>query len=162
MIPKNRERTIKVLGLLALGVYGWAGAFNPDYFLLLNGANLLFHEAGHVLFSFFGESISIWGGTLLQLLIPMGLAMAFCFKHEPVSASVMAWWFGQNFFGISAYIKDARAQALPFVGGEQHDWEYILGAQGWLEYDQIAGNIVWFAGLLIITAAPAAGFIKRQ
>jgi hypothetical protein len=92
---------LKLTGFAALGIYGAAGAFKPELFSFLNGANLLFHEAGHPLFSFFGEYWAIWGGTLLQLLIPLGIAIAFGVKREWVSAAVMAWWFGQNFFGIS-------------------------------------------------------------
>jgi hypothetical protein len=127
-------------------------------FSLLNGVNILFHEAGHIFFSLFqSEYIAIWGGTLLQLLFPLGIAAGFWRKQEPLSAAVMFWWFGQNFFGIAAYIKDARAQVLPFLGGEKHDWEYILSAHKVLEYDQQIGGAAWIAGILIMTAAVIYG-----
>jgi hypothetical protein len=151
------EKVFKILCFTVLGVYGIVGAFRPELFSLLNGANILFHEAGHLLFSFFGEYLMIWGGTLLQLLFPLGLALGFITKQQPASAAVMAWWFGQNFFGISAYIKDARAQILPFIGGEQHDWEYILRFHKVLDYDQGVGNAAWWLGFILMTAAVIYG-----
>jgi hypothetical protein len=59
-------------------------------------------------------------------------------------------------------MKDARAQVLPTVGGEIHDWGYILGTHGLLEKDQQAGTLVWTAGLLIMTAAVVFGFRAVQ
>ena len=105
-----------------------------------------------------GEYPHVWGGTLTQLLIPFGIAAAFWVKKEPESASVLLWWCGQNFFGISAYIKDARDQVLPFLGGEKHDWEYILSYHHLLQWDQQVGNIAWVLGFLVMTCAAAYGF----
>lgn len=106
-----------------------------------------------------GEYWHIWGGTLTQLFIPMGIGIAFLIKRQFCSAAVMFWWCGQNFFGISAYIKDARFQVLPFLGGEQHDWEYILNVHGLIMKDQQVGNIAWILGLLIMTSAAVYGFL---
>ncbi|PYM31744.1 MAG: zinc ribbon domain-containing protein, partial [Candidatus Rokuibacteriota bacterium] len=36
----------------------------------LHGVNLIFHEAGHVIFGFLGEFIAVAGGSLNQVLIP--------------------------------------------------------------------------------------------
>ncbi len=149
---------LEAIGFLILAAYGIAGAFRSDYFQILDGANLLFHEAGHLFFSFDGEYLSIWGGTLLQLLIPLGIAAAFWIKRERSSAAVMLWWFGQNLFGISIYIQDARRQTLARVGGEIHDWEYILRAHGWLEREMAIGTFVWWLGIFIILAASGYGF----
>ena len=97
--------------------------------------------------------MSMAGGTLLQLLIPCGITIAFFCQGQPYSGSVMLMWCGQNFFGISVYIRDARAKALPLVGGEIHDWGYMLGKTGLLEYDQIIGRFVWSLGLISVIAA---------
>ena len=151
-------RVLKILFILAAGLYGIAGAFHRPVFGYLSGTDLLFHEAGHLFFSPFGERISIWGGTLTQLLIPSGIMIAFLWKRQPYSASVMGCWIGQNFFSISDYIKDARAQVLPYVGGEIHDWAYILGHWRLLEKDQEIGNAVWFLGLATFLVCASWGF----
>lgn len=149
----------KTAAFAALGLFGFYGAFHLQAFQFLNGVNILFHEAGHLFFMPFGQYWHVWGGTLTQLLIPLGIAIAFWVKRQPCSAAVMLWWCGENFFGISAYIKDSRSQTLPFLGGEQHDWEYILNAHGLIMKDQQVGNIAWVLGILIMTAAVIAGII---
>lgn len=155
-------RILKILFIFAAGLYGIAGAFYPSLFSYLNGVNLLFHEAGHLFFSPFGEGMAIWGGTLTQILIPFGIMIAFLCTRRPYSASIMGWWAGQNFFMISDYIKDARAQALPYVGGEIHDWGYILGHWRLLEKDQEIGNAVWFLGLAAFVVCAGWGFFAAR
>ena len=76
----------KILFAMAFGVYALRGAFVPQSTWLFDGANLLFHEAGHLLFSILGEWVIMAGGTLLQLLIPGGLATAFFCQGSPTLA----------------------------------------------------------------------------
>jgi len=33
---------------------------------ILDGANLIFHEAGHVIFAFFGEFLQFLGGSITE------------------------------------------------------------------------------------------------
>lgn len=147
----------KIAFILALGVYGLWGAFDIRRLWLLEGANLLFHEAGHLFFGVLGEWMGMAGGTLLQLLIPAAIAVAFFIKDQKYSASVILFWFGENFLGISKYIQDARAQSLPLVGGEIHDWGYLLGKLNLLEYDAVIGFIAWASGILIISFSMISG-----
>lgn len=152
------QKIAKSLLLLALGAWGVYGAFHPTAFGLIDGANLLFHEAGHLFFSFFGEFLSVSGGTLFQLGFPLALGLVFIFQQKDAfSASVMFWWTAQNCFGISIYIKDARSQALELVGGGDHDWTYLLSTLNVLQQDQQIGNIVWNIGLCGVIAAAAFG-----
>lgn len=155
---------LKVTVILALGMYGLWGAFDIRRLWLFDGANLLFHEAGHVLFSFLGEFVGIMGGTFLQLAIPAGLAVAFFRKRQIYSACVMLFWYGENYFGIAHYIQDARSQVLPLIGGEIHDWGYILERLHLLPYDQGIGGAVWCMGLMTILAAVCGGvyFSKKE
>ena len=58
----------------------------------LDYVNLAFHEAGHLLFSPFGSTLGYLGGTILQLLVPMGLVAYFLYRrHEPFSAAICLW-----------------------------------------------------------------------
>jgi len=44
---------------------------------LLDNVHLPIHEGGHLLFGWLGETLGLWGGTLLQLLVPALLAVSF-------------------------------------------------------------------------------------
>ncbi|HYQ48645.1 MAG TPA: hypothetical protein VEP69_06230, partial [Thermodesulfovibrionales bacterium] len=55
---------------------------DKDGFLLLDHVNLPFHEFGHLFFGMFGETIGVWGGTLMQLFIPLGILVYFFLKGE--------------------------------------------------------------------------------
>ena len=50
---------------------GWSGA--P--WLLFHSLDLIVHEAGHFFFRFFGETMMIAGGSLLQILLPAIVAV---------------------------------------------------------------------------------------
>lgn len=150
---------LKKYALGALMVYGIWGSFHPQAFSFIDGVNLLFHEAGHVLFGVFGPVPGIWGGTLLQLLIPGGIGAGFLGKRDQFSASVCFFWMGQNLISVSSYIKDARAQVLPHVGGEIHDWAFILARARLLDYDQIIGTMVWATGLIAMVTACLSGIM---
>jgi hypothetical protein len=40
------------------------------------------HEAGHLLFSYFGRTLMILGGTFLQLFVPLALGVYFAFRRQ--------------------------------------------------------------------------------
>ena len=146
-----------------LAVYGIVLARDVTAHSFLDGVDLIAHEAGHMLFSWFGEFLMIIGGTLGQLLVPVGIMVYFYLRREFYSSSVMLFWVGQNLFNISVYIKDAQAMALPLVsigGGEDtiHDWNYLLSKFGLLRWDQTVGNMAYVLGLLIIAASVIVGF----
>ena len=88
------------------------------------------------------------------------IAISF-FRHgDKFSAYVILCWFGQNFFHIAPYIKDATAQSLPLVGGWIHDWHFILGRAGLLGMDQWIGNAVWCAGFAVIAYSVFMGIFN--
>lgn len=120
---------------------------------ILAMANLVFHEAGHPLFGIlFGSVMGAFGGTLMQLLIPLVCAAYFVRRFEWFSVWVLVWWFGENMIGIAKYISDARAMALPLLGGQGvgHDWNFLLSFFGLLEWDTVIGGVVRFFGFSIM------------
>jgi hypothetical protein len=144
-------------------VYGFLCAWNTSESGMLDRVNLVVHEAGHLLFGWFGEFVGVIGGTVGQLFVPIAFTVYFFIQREFYSSSVSLFWAGQNFFGISVYVKDAQAMALPLVsvgGGEDtiHDWNYILTKVGLLRQDQVIGTIACLTGMLIITASVVWGF----
>ena len=145
---------IKISFAIFLLIYGIYGALTKHSFILLNWVNLLIHESGHPIFGILqNEFIQFMGGTIMQLLIPLICAFHFFRLKDFYSASIMLWWHGQNYFHIAPYIKDARSQILPLLGGGRHDWAYMLGKTGLLEYDQDIGSFVWLLGFLIVIGA---------
>ncbi len=108
-----------------------------------HNVDLIFHEAGHVLFMPFGRYVSILGGSLFQILVPLLLMFAFLVKNKDgFAASICLWWAGQSTMDLAPYIADARALRLPLLGGGTgadspgfHDWQNLLRPLGWLQHD---------------------------
>ena len=126
---------------------------DDDGFLsVVDHANLVFHEAGHVIFGILGQTPGLYGGTLGQLAIPLIVGVAFRMQREPVSFAIAGVWFFQNFLNIARYMADARAQRLPLVGGSDHDWVNILSRWGALASDTAIANVVTAAGWIGMAA----------
>jgi hypothetical protein len=130
----------------------------------LHLVNLPFHEAGHVLLSPLGRFLTVLGGSLLQVAVPLVCTAAFLLRtHDPFAASVTTWWAGQSLMDLAPYVADARALRLPLLGGrtgaevEGHDWEYLLTALGLLERDVTLGRGTFFLGALLMGASLAWG-----
>ena len=128
---------------------------NRGEYGLLDNIDLVIHEAGHFFFSFFGKFIYTLGGTLMQIILPSIITLFFFRNNYRTGVQFGLLWLGQNFINISIYAADARARKLPLLGGNKvyHDWHYILGELGILEYDQIVGYT--FVGIAIIIFAVA-------
>jgi hypothetical protein len=109
------------LGLLILVVLAWQvlaqGLTLPTGGALgfIHGVNLVFHEAGHVIFGFFGEFVAALGGSLNQMLIPLIVTIAFLRTRQRASAAVVLFWTGQSITDVAIYAADGRARALPLL-----------------------------------------------
>jgi hypothetical protein len=149
--------------MVLIAAYGFLCARDTSEMGILDRVNVLPHEAGHLLFGWFGEFIGVIGGTFGQLFVPGAFVVYFYLRKEFFSSAVSLFWFGQNFFWISVYVKDAQAMALPLLsvgGGEDtiHDWNYILSRFGLLRWDQAIGNMAYVMGVVIIVASVVWGF----
>ena len=130
-----------------------------------HNVDLVFHEAGHVLFMPFGRTMTILGGSLFQVLLPLLLMFAFLgYNQDGFAASVCLWWVGQSLMDLAPYIADARALILPLLGGGTgadrpgfHDWENLLKAWGLLESDIAIARTVDAIGSGILLIALAWG-----
>jgi hypothetical protein len=119
--------------------------------------NLLFHEAGHLIFMPFGRFMTILGGTLGQILMPMICLGTFVIKtRDPFGASVALWWTAESLMDIAPYINDARALDLMLIGGvtgketDGHDWNNILRMLGLLEWDHWLAHLTYNLGILLM------------
>jgi hypothetical protein len=158
-------------GVLLAGLAVWTWQFarvpmGPSVMdSVLHLPNLVFHEAGHVLFSPFGRFMTVLGGSLFQVMVPAGLAVAFLQQRDQFGAMVCTWWAGQNLLDVAPYIADARALQLVLLGGktgaevEGHDWEYLLTTLGWMQHDKSLGMASHWAGLITMTGALVWGAV---
>jgi hypothetical protein len=117
----------------------------------IDNIDLVIHEAGHFCFFFLGRFIYTLGGTLMQIILPSLLVWYFFRNEYRTGVQFCALWLGQNFINISVYAADARAQKLPLLGGGNvyHDWHYLLGELGLLNYDIETGYLFYAAAIII-------------
>lgn len=142
---------------ILLAVYGFALLRHPDAGSLMDSVDLPIHETGHLVFSPFGEFMQFLGGTLFQLILPCVFLGYFLKRGDRHAATAVLWWVAQNCWNISVYVRDARAEELPLVGGGEHDWAYLLGRLGWLSRDQALGHGIWTVGVVLYLVAIAGG-----
>src|SRR3977135_1421773 len=78
-------------------------AYNAHWGALwIDNANMVTHESGHMLFGSFGSMrLAIWGGTLMQLLVPILLAISFAWRGQTAGAIFCTFFFFENFLGIA-------------------------------------------------------------
>lgn len=122
-------------------------------YLFIDNVNLVIHEGGHPLFSWFGQTLGVWGGTLLELIVPASLALYFARERQVTATAFCTFFFFENFLYIGTYMADARAQELPLVTtGDpefvEHDWFRIFGDLGVLQHDTQIGAATRLLGWL--------------
>lgn len=116
------------------------------------------HEAGHLLFRFFGAPwIDVAAGTGMQLFVPLALAVYFAFQRQVAGTAFCAFFFFEQFLPIATYMADARAQELPLVTvGDTdaviHDWNYLFSSVGLLDRDTEIAAVVRALGWIGMAA----------
>jgi hypothetical protein len=131
-----------VAWLLFFGTFMYQAARGSGVLLLMDSVFVPIHEAGHLLFHYFGLTIGVAGGTFLQLLVPFALAAYFVRYREPQAVVFCGFFFFEQFLAIATYMADARAMQLPLltVGDSEyviHDWNYLFSKMGVLQYDTV-------------------------
>ena len=128
---------------------------DPQYFSIFGWLNLGIHEVGHLVFYFFGEFISIAGGTILQCIVPVISIFMFYRQKDFFAIAVCFGWLSTNFFHVGTYVADARSMNLPlhgFTANPIHDWNYLLSKLNILEFDTSIAfifNALAFLSMLI-------------
>lgn len=135
-------------------------ASSPDRWHFIDNVDLIIHEAGHVVFMFFGEFMTIFGGSLLQILIPFIFFVYFYLKEQNFSASLLLYWLGINFINVSVYAGDSLKMQLPLITGvtETHDWNQLLFRLGLLRHTDGVSEFIYYLGISAIVIGFAYGF----
>jgi hypothetical protein len=126
------------------------------------------HEAGHLLFIPFGRFMTVLGGSLFQVLLPLILMASFMFgfggsRRDNFAASLMLWWAAVSIIDVAPYIWDAFDPKMMLLGGKTgaesdgHDWQNILGDLGLLKRAHLIAGIAHKLGLAVMLVAYAWG-----
>jgi len=139
-------------------IWGWWFIFTNGSWQDIGGSflhniNLAFHEFGHVLFRPFGHFMTILGGSLFQIMMPLIVMVGFIRQGDNFEAAIMLWWVGQNFIDLSPYISDGEYRGLPLISGmgeESHDWGNLLTMMNAVENAHIYGRMSFIIGCVIL------------
>ena len=87
----------------------------------------------------------------MQIFIACLFIFYFYSNKKKFGTQLSLIFLAENLFNISKYTADAQARKLPLLGGNKvyHDWHFLLGRMGILEYDYLVGY--FFVALAIIS-----------
>lgn len=116
--------------LLYLVYAGVRHLVDPMYRSWFGGLTLVLHELGHLLFSAFGQTLMLLGGSLTQLAAPTLVAVyLLLFQRDWFGLTVGVSWLSFSTFELATYVDDANKNQLALVGmGDKvlHDWDTLL------------------------------------
>lgn len=120
-------------------------------FLFIDCANLVVHEGGHNLFGWFGPGLGLWGGTLLEWLVPFLLAAYFFTQRHMTGFVFCLFCFFESWLYTASCMAEGRAQDLPLLTtGDpdfvEHDFHTIFSNLGVLDYDTKIAMVVRLLG----------------
>jgi hypothetical protein len=162
-------RWARILITLPLAYFGWKGFHTRDpqagVFWLVDGINLSVHEAGHMIFSPFGDTMHVIGGSLFECLLPAIFVSYFLRKqHKDVHAAMIClWWTSTAMLGTSIYMADARARKLMLITGgngdesDGHDWYHLFAKWHVLRLDTTIARVVHDLAYLAFFVSIAVG-----
>ena len=137
------------LMIILLAKYDLMGG-NSNILWITHTVNLVFHEAGHMIFAIFGNNIlMIFGGSLNQILIPLIIAGSFWVRRDTLGFAFALFWCFENFLDVAVYMADARALQLPLIGGlgdDAHDWRNLFFRFGLIDQDIVIAGRTAFVG----------------
>lgn len=100
----------------------------------------------------------------MQIILPLLFVYYFVSHRKIFGTQISLVWLGQNLMNISVYVTDAKERSLPLLGGNKvyHDWHFLLGRTGLLEYDNEIGLGFYLIGILIYMAALLMSIILKE
>jgi hypothetical protein len=139
---------------VAAGVWVWAGG---ERAFLISYVDLGFHELGHLLFFWGPGLVAPMAGSVVQVLVPLGLAAYFGSRRESYASALMFAWAATSAANVAVYAADAQAQSLQLLGNGRHDWAWILGSIGHVGWaPMVSSGIRWFGVALALVGLMVA------
>ena len=150
----------RALLLAALALGALRSLRDDDYSGLFAGITFGVHELGHLVFAPFGTWMSVAGGSLAQILLPVAAGALMLHHRDYFGAAITGIWLSASLSNMAVYVADARARELTLLGfGEDplHDWAYLLSSMGLLQADTSVARLVRLLAFVILLASTAAG-----
>src|SRR6478672_12620635 len=150
-----KKSPIKLIVAIVASAYFLWCAYDPTQWHLIDGVDLVIHEAGHIFFRPFGEFMMIAGGSLFQVIVPAVFVGYFAYQRQFYSASLVLFWVGESILNVSVYAGDSLALQLPLLGGQDsiHDWNYMLSELNLLRFTATVAGLIRAVGTLAIVLA---------
>jgi hypothetical protein len=160
---EGRVGWLRLILWLGIAYLVWQYFQNSNYHTMIDSADFVIHEAGHVIFGIFGQTIGVAGGTIFQLLVPIYGIVNFVVIRDYFAMTLAQVWLGISLLDIAKYVGDARAMRIPLLPllspAPIHDWNYLLSKWGLLEYDLLIGSIIRSFGLFLMISGMLVGGI---
>ena len=147
-----------LLGVLAVGAL--RALRDDDYAGLFAGITFGVHELGHLVFAPFGLWMSVAGGSIAQLLLPIAAGALMVHHRDYFGGAITGVWLSASLSNMAIYMADARARQLTLVGfGEDplHDWAYLLSSVGLLQADTALARLTRMIAFAVLLASVAIG-----
>ncbi len=122
---------------------------------LINGANMIVHEAGHGICYLLPcpQFFTFLNGTLFQLTLPIIFIYYYYKRENKILAGLGSVWLAQNLVYVAWYMSYAQTPNLYpfFLGGSAiHDFWYIFSQLGVLEYDWLISGFVRVVAVILL------------
>jgi hypothetical protein len=139
-------RILLTIALIPLGLNAFRNELGSVP--LVSDIDTAVHEFGHYLFMPLGDTMTILGGSLFQIVFPLVFVGYFFFgkqeHRDPHAATVCLWWASVNVLSVSIYAADARARELMLLSGATgqdddsgHDFYNLFSRWGVLQHDTL-------------------------
>ncbi len=130
-------------------------------FSLFGGVVFGVHELGHLVFAPFGELLTVAGGSISQVVLPIAAMALFARQRDRFAVAVCGCWLAVSLGQLAVYIGDARAESLDLVSfspeGGGHDWNYLLERFYLLKHDVRIARATRLVGWLVMLTSIGLG-----
>jgi hypothetical protein len=165
----SQSKTLFYVGLWLFFAYLYAQILgfnsNTNTNVLLGGMYFIefgIHEASHLVTAFLPPIICASAGSIGEMSFTFLLAYA-AYRAKSYFGLIFALlWVTLAMNSAGIYMADARAQQLQLVGAgpdPQHDWHFVFGQLGWLDWDILIGGTVRAVGDIAGIVGLAVGLV---
>jgi hypothetical protein len=133
-------------------------------FSMFGGVIFGVHELGHLVFAPLGEFLSVAGGSIAQIALPIAAMALFHRQKNRFAVAVCGCWLAVSMGQLGIYVADARAESMDLVSfspeGATHDWNYLLERMHLLKSDVALGHFVKFTGWIVLGLSVLLGLAE--